>query len=169
MHHPDLSLYKHSDKLTLKEVFYVGWLDPAFPFPKGNIPDTIATKLEKIMEYEKDINVIRGLPYTCRFCGNKTVSLKFQIRNNPVMLGVSEIWIPSDNDRYYAAPSLISHYIKAHHYLPPKEYVTALKNFEITSEWDVHAMYSNVLERYTGVSINEIMKKLLGRDRVDRV
>jgi hypothetical protein len=43
-----------------------------------------------------------------------------------VHIGSDEIWVPGENGRIYAAPSLIVHYVEEHNYLPPPPFIEAV-------------------------------------------
>jgi hypothetical protein len=43
-------------------------------------------------------------------------------------LGNGEIIVKGEDGRRYAAPTLILHYIEAHHYLPPEEFIQAVRH-----------------------------------------
>ena len=38
----------------------------------------------------------------------------------------TEVWIPGDDGRVYASPVMLAHYVKAHHYVPPPEFLSAV-------------------------------------------
>ena len=58
------------------------------------------------------VYILRGL-HTCEFCH--------------VIKNTGEIRV-FNNDKTYAAPTMIYHYIKYHGYIPPKEFILAVKN-----------------------------------------
>ena len=45
-----------------------------------------------------------------------------------VELGWAEIRVFGDDGKVYAAPNMIYHYVTAHHYKPPDEFVRALRS-----------------------------------------
>lgn len=52
--------------------------------------------------------------------------MRLQMDEESVMLGSAEIWVPGREGCIYAAPTLIVHYVEAHEYLPPPEFIEAV-------------------------------------------
>jgi hypothetical protein len=46
----------------------------------------------------------------------------------PIMLGDAEMRVFGPKGRIYAAPNMLYHYVRVHHYKPPDEFLQALKN-----------------------------------------
>lgn len=63
------------------------------------------------------------------------------------LLGMSEIWLPSSSGVIYAAPSLIYHYMEAHRYLPPQEFLDAVIAFNLDATWNGEAEVEKWLTR----------------------
>src|SRR5439155_5623857 len=61
----------------------------------------------------------------------------------PLMLGGAEIRVFGERGRIYAAPNLIYHYVVAHHYKPPDEFLQALRQGRCPPEPE----YLDLLER----------------------
>jgi hypothetical protein len=49
-------------------------------------------------------------------------------------MGNGEVWLKATDGLIYAFPTLLSHYIERHHYLPPRAFVNALKSGKPLSE-----------------------------------
>jgi len=47
-----------------------------------------------------------------------------------LFLGHAEIRVPTHAETMFAAPSLIWHYVTAHRYRPPDDFVAAVKNYD---------------------------------------
>ncbi|MEI8633209.1 hypothetical protein P4S72_16540 [Vibrio sp. PP-XX7] len=63
-------------------------------------------------------------------------------------LGSSEVWLPSvEEGEYFASPSMIYHYIDAHDYLPPLDFVEAVMAFDLDKPFDAQEVY---LEKIKG-------------------
>jgi len=45
-------------------------------------------------------------------------------------MGTGELWVPGTGDLIYVAPKLVAHYIEAHGYLPPQEFMEAVVAFQ---------------------------------------
>lgn len=118
----DLSGYSFFRRLASPGTLNVGWLDRAHAFDK-QVPS--AETLDLLWSF-CCVSVVqtRGI-HECVFCDPpRTV---YATRNGKrLLLGTSEIRVFSNNGRIYAAPNLIYHYIRTHHYKPPEEFLQAL-------------------------------------------
>jgi hypothetical protein len=135
-YYPDLSPYQYGRVPTKGTHVNVGWLDKISDEhpqpdeagePRGNsavvfggkIPGEALAVLKRIPAR----NHYRG-DHFCAFCPNpwRDTSKPF----NPDIACDSEIWVKGERGRVYCCPSLIIHYIEAHGYVPPQEFVSAL-------------------------------------------
>lgn len=143
---PDLSPYEYSDGRH-PNVVNVGWLCVAHPYPKGEVAPHLIAKLKKLSKHP--VELYRGF-HVCDVCAkDRSHTL------HPEMLSNGEIRITvrtlADGTKLhaasepplvpkeiesglvliqtitYAAPILIVHYIEAHNYLPPVEFLRALE------------------------------------------
>jgi hypothetical protein len=55
------------------------------------------------------------------------VGIAEEIGGKTLMLGSAEIQVAGKGDRIYVAPDLIYHYIAVHQYLPPAEFLDAVR------------------------------------------
>ncbi len=103
----------------------VGWLSVGHHFETA-VPNE--ADLELLWQFCKvEVTATRGL-HGCEFCEAWRIEHCDQIRNGETLrLGYSEIRVFSPDGRAYAAPSLIYHYVAAHSYAPPSEFLTALR------------------------------------------
>jgi len=109
MYFADLTSYeylKRNEPATLN----VGWLDAEHEFSKGKVPDTVIEHLKLLAK--KPTNQTRGF-HLCPFCEIGATSS-------------AEIRVNGRNGKLYAAPVLICHYIEAHNYQPPQEFIEAV-------------------------------------------
>lgn len=102
---------EHAKTLTA-----VGWLEEGKPFLIGKIPRGVFYKLNEFKQTIWDFATFRGYHY-CDLC-----NLQFE---NEIEGGDSNIFIPY-NGKIYVCPSLITHYINTHFYLPPQEFIDAV-------------------------------------------
>lgn len=103
------------------KVLNVGWLDIAFAYPIGSTSLTFRDALLRLCG--RPIHLHRGF-HSCQFCeaersapSNSLNAERFgngQIR----VLGVDGIW--------YAAPTMIHHYVTVHGYQPPAVFIEAV-------------------------------------------
>ena len=89
----------------------VGWLAPGHPFPTGVTPPEFRAKLGLLCG--RRVKQTRGL-HPCYFCTG---------RERPA--SSSEMRV-AGGGRVYAAPTLVHHYIEAHGYRPPDEFIAAV-------------------------------------------
>ena len=89
----------------------IGWLDRRHSFPTGETTAEFRAKLLGICQ--RGVKRTRGF-HTCDFC-------KGQDKPH----GSAEIRVFGD-DRVYAAPELVYHYVMAHGYRPPEEFIAAV-------------------------------------------
>lgn len=129
---------------TILEIYNIGWLDKKSNYKNELMDSGIIDKLKKILERER-VNLMRGIEY-CSLCPR--VKGKIHVQNsgtdNELLLGISEIWLPSvDKTKVFASPDLIIHYIEEHLYLPPQEYIDAVNEFDINSDWSGEKTYND--------------------------
>jgi hypothetical protein len=103
----------------------VGWLALGHPF---KIAQPQESDLDLLWAHCKvAINATRGL-HACDFCsGPSRDCFRASRSNENLMLGYSEIRVIGPSGQSYAAPSLIYHYIRDHHYRPPDSFLSALR------------------------------------------
>jgi hypothetical protein len=163
MYLPDMSIYPNA--LGSPNLRAIGWLDIEHEFPRGVTPQPVINTLKQIIVSKRDVNKMRGF-HLCEFCASDMFGEKYMpdskedFRNysdkttvyienedKKILLGMSEIWIPSPSHIIYAAPSLIYHYITVHHYLPPQDFLDAVQSFDVESEWNGDAEVEKWLTR----------------------
>jgi hypothetical protein len=142
MHYPDLSSYEYYLKTPVESVRNIGWLDAAFEFNKGDVDQSLLERLESLISSEGStdlhVNKIRGV-HPCAVCGERG---PFEVGLNKVVLGSSELWIPDlVEGHYFAAPSLIYHYIRDHGYLPPIVFSEAVMRMNPNSQFNAQDTY----------------------------
>ena len=112
-HFDDLAACTYFHDPQLPPLLAVGWLEPGHDFPTGEVPADLLPRLIAIRRSEK-----MPLPYfymggvVC-WCGDRRM---FSKRN---------LFIPG-NGVVYASPEGILHYIAAHSYCPPAEFIEAV-------------------------------------------
>jgi hypothetical protein len=108
----DLTTYEYAFRRPLLDwVVNVGWLDKSQPFPTGDVDPEVVARLKQGLATGGHVHFMYGF-HTCDFCREAT--------------GTAEIWYALD-DVIYAAPTMILHYIEAHHYRPPDVYLDAIR------------------------------------------
>lgn len=99
----------------------VGWLEAGRPYARGPVPPGLVEKLTAIQAVQW-MNVCLGV-HECDLCPPG---------EGPE--GNGEIRIPGAPRVAYAAPSLITHYVAVHSYLPPSVFIDAVLTLDI-EEW----------------------------------
>ena len=122
----DLTDYKYTFSSTERRfsglpLVNVGWMEPPHPMPAGDAPSGFAERLATFCAWDKLVNLLAG-HQDCGFCH---VTYSDHCKGFKSPLGNGEIRVLG-NGVVYAAPSLICHYVAAHSYLPPAEFVAAV-------------------------------------------
>jgi hypothetical protein len=139
----DLTVYQYATKNSWPLANSVGWLGPDKPFETALPTDPLLDRLWafcKIM-----VNPTRGFHW-CHLCLERPQKQLpypnvYCRGDGQLRLGTAEIRVFStrgelpteqgstyqyNRDVIFAAPNLIYHYVEAHHYKPPDEFVEAL-------------------------------------------
>lgn len=132
MYYEDLSVYRVGER-EYPGIYSIGWLGRGFEYPKGISPDGFYEKLEWIVftrneSFDASMLLSRGIE-DCFICGQE-ISMAFG-PGKPELVGIREIWIPHDG-KWYACPCMIAHYVRDHQYLPPKVFLDAVSQLDIT-------------------------------------
>ncbi|MBU1342610.1 MAG: hypothetical protein KKE44_24035 [Proteobacteria bacterium] len=123
-YYSDLSSYEYIKSKAKSNILNIGWLDKDHQFNKGNIDSFLLKKIFNLCR--NAVNKTRGY-HLCPFCNDPSFGVTVEINDEKIVLGSAEIWVKGENDKIYSAPDLIYHYINEHSYLPPKEFLTAIK------------------------------------------
>jgi hypothetical protein len=102
--------YLHPEE-ELPGTMNVGWLDRDHPFPTSPTSEEFRVKLGRLCQ--RRVKQTRGLHH-CPFCKGK---------DRP---GSSAEMRVAHAGKVYAAPSLVHHYVEAHDYRPPDEFIAAV-------------------------------------------
>jgi hypothetical protein len=106
-------------------VLNVGWLDAAYPFLQGETSTEFHTALRNLCQ--RPILLHRGL-HACQFCVPDELSLWPTSPSGPShreRYGNGQIRIQGADGIWYAAPTMVHHYVTEHRYLPPKVFIDA--------------------------------------------
>jgi hypothetical protein len=115
MYYPDLSRECQADHGPY--VRAIGWLAKKHPFPTGQVPADILAVLKAHLKKAWQPAISAGI-HRCDLCDPSAP-------NTTDRVGTRNLWIPS-REVVYVAPELIGHYIEAHGYQPPEEYLAAV-------------------------------------------
>lgn len=132
---PDLSpyAYRHGSH---PGVVHVGWLDNEHPYPTGSVDDRLIEKIRWLAS--KPVELYRG-KHICELCVEPADVVKTSLHNRAT-IDPECSWAKWAAGRWsngeirvtrggmtFAAPLLIVHYLEAHQYLPPDEFLKAIE------------------------------------------
>ncbi len=112
----------------------VGWLDAEHPFETGPISSADFEKLCRLLVSPWQPVATAGR-HGCELCGHTNGPGLLRYRDLEVPLGVANVFIPGER-KIYVAPSLLVHYVDAHHYRPPDEFLGAARACPPTASMD---------------------------------
>jgi len=145
MYFDDLSTYSYHIKEPMQNVLNIGWLNERFPYKKGNVSEEFKEKLIRLFlsdgVFNPEVGLIRGGNHCCELCGAKPTRLERDGREK--VLGASEIWIGGKDAVFYAAPSMIIHYVLEHQYCPPVEYIDAVMTANLNAPFTAQEVWLN--------------------------
>lgn len=126
MYYRDLTAYRYCEPNPLKRFIFrdinVGWLDEKHDFTTGTMDARLMERLLFLCT-QRRVNVMRSW-HRCEFCNEYPI----KICNGDLeyCLGDAEIRVPRGIFRSFASPNLIYHYVAAHKYLPPPQFIRSL-------------------------------------------
>jgi hypothetical protein len=119
-YYADLSEYVYSKENLQPNTLNIGWLDNEHTYFMGEVSEDFVDQLFQICS--SPMSKSRGW-HPCPFC--KEYPVKVQRNGNILALGAAEIKV-TGKCFTYISPDLIYHYVVAHKYCPPKEFVNAV-------------------------------------------
>lgn len=121
----DLTPYSYYHLGISDNTLNIGWLGREQPYKQGEVKEEILESLWEFLHYR--MLQLRGF-HVCEFCASPhNGPLPVERNNETIYMGASEIRIIGYNNKIYAAPDLIYHYIVKHSYKPPEEFLEAVK------------------------------------------
>ncbi len=135
MYIADFEEYRFGIPFPLPNVRAIGWLDADHDYQKGASVGVFVERLWQLIEtrnsqFDLHANVVRGI-HPCNFCGEDICRMRSDGKRT--MLGMSELWVPFQH-RWFAAPTLIVHYVEQHEYQPPQDFVSAVLDVDKHSQ-----------------------------------
>jgi hypothetical protein len=124
----------------------IGWLDRNHPFPIQVPEEWLLNALFECCG-RFATNVTKGV-HRCDLCSGPqqfATLLHVERFGRSIYLGSAEIHIQAGKT-VFAAPNLIYHYVAIHHYLPPKDFVLALRNIDSKME--------KVMDQYSPMGVS---------------
>ena len=117
----DGSDYEYSHYAMYPNTVNVGWLAAGESFKKAEPSPALLAALREFCTISMAQK--RGL-HRCEFCEDHPLFLHLD-SGTEFYIGSSEIRVFGDQ-KIYAAPTLIYHYVQKHHYAPPDDFIDAL-------------------------------------------
>jgi len=139
----DLTPYTYDESFPAprKHVLMVGWLSREHPFQIGEVSDLFARTLRRLISSPVIIPTYSEMGFhECEFCSPRRdgESVGAWVLGNPAprsnrrgILGTGELWVPSESGLVYVAPVLVAHYVDAHRYVPPQEFMDAVVALQV--------------------------------------
>jgi hypothetical protein len=130
-YYPDLSAYTFVPPAGDPPAVNVGWLHKDQPFERGDVPYDFVNRLKRLALARH--NQTRGF-HVCEFCqglrallasGKEASDLRKQCAED-YRISSAEVRVQDRAGRWYAAPQMIAHYVEAHGYRPPQEFIDAV-------------------------------------------
>jgi hypothetical protein len=118
---PDLGPINYFPVSDARSLRAVGWLGRGQEFRLGEVSREFFTQLCRLLVSPWEPFATRGF-HACSLCQFTDGPRQLQFAGMTVTMGCSNLFVPSDGC-IYVAPSLIAHYVDAHHYSPPEEFV----------------------------------------------
>lgn len=125
---PDLSIYPKAccEEEQGMVLVAVGWLEKGHTFPKGKLSQDDIEKLEQFCL--KPMIQTLG-KRDCPLCDKRgPVKMIISTGKELILHGTDQLRILStDRTKVYVVPNLIIHFVKAHGYTPPQEFIDAIQ------------------------------------------
>lgn len=119
----DLSNYDYSGRHSFPGLKNVGWLELGHSYEVMEPTEDVLSLLWNACSVT--VAQFRGL-HICEFCASEKSTYAERL-GKKLLLGDSEIRVFSEGGDVFAAPNLIYHYVEAHKYKPPDDFLEALR------------------------------------------
>lgn len=117
MYYADLTPFDYNSCYT---GLSVGWLDAVHPFPTGTVAAGFLDALFAVIASGDFTRCAAAGVHLCELCESRQAV--YERNGQEIVVGDAEIAVPQEGIEY-VAPTLIYHYVEAHHYLPPEPFV----------------------------------------------
>ncbi|MBV8760662.1 MAG: hypothetical protein JO257_25440 [Deltaproteobacteria bacterium] len=128
----------------------VGWLERNRDFERGDAPGGLVDAL--LLCATRPARSKRGY-HGCDLCPSlgSFVVTSMALDGRQVRLGNGEVRVRGAEGQWYAAPTLVAHYVAQHRYLPPAPFVAAV----LRRAREFYVVADEQLARLTALSIDE--------------
>jgi len=101
----------------------VGWLDSSHPYSVGSVDDEFVARLFEACRSHATART-RGW-HGCPFCSSPVPTIVTQ-GDETLAVADAEIRVVAEDGTWLVAPTLVLHYVTAHAYQPPREFIEAV-------------------------------------------
>jgi hypothetical protein len=102
----------------------VGWLAAKSPYAKGPVDRAFFVRLLELLAEPWQPFACAGR-HPCEFCRFTGGPSRVSCEGREAAVGIGDLYVPFE-ETLYVAPSLVAHYVDAHDFAPPPEFVTAV-------------------------------------------
>lgn len=108
----------------------IGWMDAPHPIPRGDVKPRDFVRLEKLIHYGWTFEEQEGT-HSCTFCfGDPDAEpIRRMVCGHYHVLGWRHVVMPGKR-RLYLVSDQILHYVEAHYYKPPDQFLRALRRVD---------------------------------------
>ncbi len=146
---PDLSPYRYIVPPGVDPALNIGWLSPEMPFQQGNVPWLFVERLKA--HCTGPLFNSSAMRHPCELCHASSAIQAWVVPAVPsdIACGTGEIRVEGTDGRLYAAPQLVLHYVVAHHYCPPDEFIQAVIDGPLPGSLHHQAIGTQLEQRIT--------------------
>jgi hypothetical protein len=142
MYYTDLTPYRYLPMIPRDpNQLNVGWLGRGHPYSQGEVSEEF---LDRLFEFCRAHLFKMGGNHGCELCVHPSDGMRVQRGDKETWLGDAEIRVVGKG-KVYAAPTLIFHYVTAHKYRPPDEFIQAVLEGPLPGSPE----YEAIVEKYT--------------------
>jgi hypothetical protein len=120
-HYDDLTPYEYDEGAPPGAV-NIGWLSWHHRYPVGTPPQGLVDALARLAK--NFTGAYRGY-HVCDL-GPRYAEAPCSNTRGDLFMGHAQIHVPGTGGVVYVAPTLVVHYVEAHWYLPPAEFIRAV-------------------------------------------
>lgn len=123
MYYPEFSAYDALGEYSILGTVRIGWLDKKYDFTTGDTSYDFKNRLFSLCH--NSVRTTRGF-HQCQFCDLPPYEpIVEEWHGEKIWLGSAEIRVFCQ-DKTYASPNLVFHYVVEHDYCPPEEFIEAV-------------------------------------------
>lgn len=164
---PDLSKYAYGSDGGASEDVNIGWLAAEHEFTRGAVAAEVVDAL--LTCCTRPVRLYRGM-HSCDLCEVPLFWMRFDGPfGRDVSIGNGEIRVCGSDGRWYAAPTLVAHYVAHHEYLPPHAFCDAV----VSHARSLYVVRGEQFQRFEAMNIDQrlelciaVLRDLAAQQRV---